>query len=78
MGSARVRKALYMPAVASLKWNPLTQQLYQRLQQRGKHAIAAMRAVMRKLLHLIYGVLKSGKPFSLDYENHEAMTPASK
>ena len=69
MGSARVRKALYMPAVASLKWNPLTQELYQRLQQRGKHSMAVMGAVMRKLLHLIYGVLKSGKPFSLDYAN---------
>lgn len=77
MGSARVRKALYMPAVASLKWNPLTQQLYQRLQQRGKHAMAAMGAVMRKLLHLIYGVLKSGKPFTLDYGNPATIVPAS-
>lgn len=78
MGNARVRKALYMPAVASLKWNPLTQQLYQRLQQRGKHSMAAMGAVMRKLLHLIYGVLKSGKPFSLDYSKHATSAPTLK
>lgn len=78
MGSARVRKALYMPAVASLKWNPLTQELYQRLQQRGKHAMAAMGAVMRKLLHLIYGVLKSGKPFSLDYGKQATMIADAK
>jgi len=62
---------------ASLKWNPLTQQLYQRLQQRGKHAMAAMGAVMQKLLHLIYGVLKSGKPFTLDYGNPGTIMPAS-
>jgi len=67
MGSARVRKALYLPAVACLKWNPLLQELYQRLRQRGKHSMAVLGAVMRKLLHLIYGVLKSGRPFSLDY-----------
>lgn len=76
MGSARVRKALYMPAVASLKWNPLIQELYQRLRQRGKHSMAALGAVMRKLLHLIYGVLKSGKPFSLDYCKQVKSLPA--
>ena len=76
MGSARVRKALYMPAVASLKWNPLIQELYQRLRQRGKHSMAALGAVMRKLLHLIYGVLKSGKPFSLDYGMQAKLLPA--
>jgi transposase len=77
MGSARVRKALYMPAVASVKWNPLIQALYERLHQRGKHSMAVLGAVMRKLLHLIYGVLKSGKPFSLDYGKHSAIAAAS-
>jgi transposase len=74
-GSARVRKALYMPAVAALKWNPLMQALSERLHQRGKHSMAILGAVMRKLLHLIYGVLKSGKPFSLDYGKHSAISP---
>ncbi len=77
MGSARVRKALYMPAVASVKWNPLIQALDERLHQRGKHSMAVLGAVMRKLLHLIYGVLKSGKPFSLDYGKHLAIAAAS-
>jgi transposase len=63
-----------MPAVASLKWNPLIQKLYQRLRQRGKHSMAVLGAVMRKLLHLIYGVLKSGMPFSLDYTKSSMTT----
>ena len=67
IGNARVRKALYMPAVVTLACNPILQDLRERLRQRGKHSMAILGAVMRKLLHLIYGVLKSGKPFDPNY-----------
>lgn len=36
--------------------------------------MAVLGAVMRKLLHLIYGVLKSGKPFNPDYANPSITT----
>lgn len=62
-GSARLRKALYWPAITALRCNPLVQQMAQRLQARGKHKMVIIAAAMRKLVHLAFGVLKSGKPF---------------
>ena len=36
--------------------------LAERLRARGKRPMVIVSAAMRKLLYLIYGVLKSGKP----------------
>ncbi len=33
----------------------------------GKHPMAILGALMRKLLHIVYGVLKTGKPFDPNY-----------
>ncbi len=41
--------------------------LLDRLRQKGKHLMAILGALMRKLLHIVYGVLKTGKPFDPDY-----------
>jgi hypothetical protein len=38
----------------------------ERLKEKGKPSIVIIGAVMTKLLHLIYGVLKSEKPFNPD------------
>lgn len=62
-GSARLRKALYWPAITALRCNPIIQHFAQRLQARGKHKMAIIAAAMRKLIHIAFGVLKSGKPF---------------
>lgn len=66
-GNAHLRHALYMPAIVALRWNPIVQVLAERLRQRGKHKMVIVGAAMRKLLHIVYGVLKSGKPFDPDY-----------
>jgi transposase len=63
LGSARLRKALYFPAMSALRHNPLVQALGARLRAAGKGEMVVLGAAMRKLLHLAYGVLKSGKPF---------------
>jgi transposase len=63
VGNARVRKALYLPALMALRFNPLIGKMGQRLRQRGKKEMVIVGAVMRKLMHLSYGVLKTGKPF---------------
>ena len=39
------------------------QALQQRLQRAGKAKMVIVVAAMRKLLHLVYGILKSGRPF---------------
>ncbi|MGB5635896.1 MAG: hypothetical protein WBM44_03975 [Waterburya sp.] len=36
-------------------------------QKKGKHPMAILGALMRKLLHVAYGVIKTGKPFDPNY-----------
>lgn len=62
-GSTRLRAGLYMPAIVAMTHNPAIRPLRARLQQRGKAGKQIVCAAMRKLLHIVYGVLKSDKPF---------------
>lgn len=62
-GSARVRKLLYFPAIVAKQHNPIVRAFCEQLLARGKHPMTVIAAAMRKLLHLAYGVLKSGRPF---------------
>src|SRR5579859_1014725 len=62
-GSASLRAALYMPALAAMRFNPILRVFAARLRARGMTGKAVVVAVMRKLLHLVFGVLKSGQPF---------------
>lgn len=62
-GNARLRKALWWPAIAAMKHNPRIKALADRLDSRGKPNKKIIIAAMRKLLVLAYGVLKSGRPF---------------
>jgi transposase len=63
IGAPRLRKALYFPAIAAIKYNPSIKALSVRLKQRGLCPMQIIGAAMRKLVHLAYGVLKSGRPF---------------
>jgi transposase len=63
IGNARLRKALYFPAITAIRCSPFFQAWAESLQQRGKCKMTVICAVMRKLVHLAYGVLKSEKPF---------------
>jgi len=62
-GNARLRKALYLPAMTAIRFNPLVGAFYARLVEAGKAKMAALGACMRKLLMIAYGVLKSRTPF---------------
>jgi transposase len=62
-GNSRLRRALYFPAMVAMRHNPAVHALAERLRARGKRPMVIVGAAMHKLLHLIYGVLKSGKPF---------------
>ena len=66
-GRSQLRKAFFMPALVALRYNPILIQLKQRLTNAGKSKMTIVGAAMRKLVHLIYGVLKSGVPFDADY-----------
>jgi transposase len=58
---------LYFPAMTALRFNPLIRALRDRLQERGKAKMSILGAAMRKLLHIVFGVLKSGRPFDPNF-----------
>lgn len=57
-----------MPAVVAKTHNPHVRAIYERLIARGKPKMSALGAAMRKLVHLCFGVLHSGKPYSTDWK----------
>jgi transposase len=66
-GNANLRKILYMPAISAKHWNPIVKQFCERLFQSGLRPMEVIGAAMHKLLHLVYGVLKTGRPFDPEY-----------
>lgn len=66
-GPAHLRKLLYLPAVMAIRWNPHVKALYERMRDRGKSKMAGIGAAMRKLAHLCFGVVKSGKPYDANW-----------
>ena len=67
-GRSELRTCLYMPAVVALKHNSVICALKERLDERRLPKSAIIVAAMRKLLHMVYGVLKSQKPFDPEYD----------
>jgi transposase len=65
IGNPRLRKALYFPALTSIRHCPQIQAFRQRLMDAGKNKMQVVGAVMHKLIRIIYGVLKSGQPFDI-------------
>lgn len=66
-GRASIRATLYLPAVVAKRHNPILRAYAERLAQHGLCKMQVVVAVMRKLLHLIYGILKSEQPFDPHY-----------
>jgi transposase len=71
-GQARIRKALYMPSLVSMQYNPVIIGFSQRLTKKAKNGKVIVCAVMRKLVHIIFGVLKSGRPFDANFGSKTA------
>ena len=67
-GRSELRACLYMPAIVAMTHNPVVRALKERLQKRQLPTMAIVVACMRKLLHIVYGVLKSQRPFDPDYD----------
>ena len=66
-GDPRLRKALYMPMLSALSFNPAIRAFCQRLKANGKPGKSYVCAAMRKLIHIAFAILKSGKPFDPNY-----------
>lgn len=66
-GNIRLRKALYMPALVASQRNPAVKALYDRLKSKSKNGLIIACACMKKLVHIMFGVIKSNKPFDPAY-----------
>lgn len=62
-GNRYLRRALYMPALSAVRWDPYMKGFYEALQQRHKTKLQAIVAVARKMLHAIYGIFRSNTPY---------------
>lgn len=66
-GNASLRKALYFPAITALSVCPSMQAFGARLNAKGKPKMVVIGAVMRKLVHIVYGVLKHGSSYNTNW-----------
>lgn len=65
-GHTAARRSLYMPGMVAKRHNPVIITMAKRLENKGLAPKAIVGASMRKLVHLIYGVVKSGRPFQAE------------
>lgn len=80
-GNDLVRHYLWMAAKCASLHNPAIRALYQRQRAAGKRGDVALGHCMRKLLHLVYAVWKTDRPFNPlhhPWENSSAETPPEK
>jgi transposase len=66
-GNDLVRSYLWNAARSAIQHNPAIRALYRRLKSKGKRGDVAIGHCMRKLLHLVFAVWKTNRPFD---ENH--------
>jgi transposase len=63
-GRAGIRRCLYMAAVVAMQCNPPIKAFAARLKARGKPALVVITAVMRKMIIILNGILKTGLPWA--------------
>jgi transposase len=63
VGNRHLRRALFMPAIVAVRFEPRIRAFYEKLLARGKKPMQANVAVMRKLLHAIHGMLHNDQDF---------------
>lgn len=62
-GNRHVRRVLYLAAMAAVRWQSCFRWFHDRLLARGKKRRQSLVAVMRKMLHAVYGILRHRQPF---------------
>jgi transposase len=67
LGNSKLRRALYMPATVLRRHNAHVAAWSNAIALRTGSKKAALGAVMRKLIHIIFGVLKHRQPFNPSY-----------
>jgi transposase len=79
-GNDLVRSYLWNAARTAIRYNPAVRALYRRLKAKGKRGDVAIGHCMRKLLHLVFAVWKTDRPFDPKHFAWEARdeNPSSK
>lgn len=73
-----VRRYLWMTALSAVQCNPAVRALYRRVAAKNpEHKAIAIGHAMRKLLHLVFALWKTGKPFDPEHYPWEAATPVA-
>jgi transposase len=75
-GNGRLRTALYMATLAAARYNPSLRAFYQRLRAAGKPTKVARCATARKLLHLVWAMVKKQEPYrapAVEQLEHQAV-----
>jgi len=67
-GNSYLRHAIFMCTLSAVQENRVIRNHYQKQLKRGKEEMVAIGSCMRKMVHLIYGILKSGEPFDPYYQ----------
>ncbi len=74
-GNDLVRRYLWMAALSAIRFNPAVRALYTRVvAKHPQHKAVAVGHAMRKLLHLVFAIGKTGRPF--DRDHYPWQTPA--
>jgi len=71
-GNARIRKLLYYPTLNAVNHNPIIESYYEKLISKDKEKMVAVVACMRKLLHIVVGVIKNQAEFDPNWEAKKA------
>jgi transposase len=66
-GNDLVRMYLWNAAFSAIQNNPAVRSLYRRLRAKGKRGDVALGHCMRKLLHLVFAIWKTAKPFDANH-----------
>jgi transposase len=63
MGSKKIRKVLYMSSLVVKNSNSRFENFVQKLEKKGKPPKVVIVAIMRKLMHIFFGILKNNATF---------------
>lgn len=68
-GNGRLRTFLYMGTLTAARYNPTIKAFYQSLRQEQHKPVKVARcACARKMLHLVFAIIKSGQPYQAAYQ----------
>ena len=67
LGSSALRKSFYMAAMVAIRYNKRIEPFIARLKLNGKAPKSIICAVMRKLAHFVFGIIKNQRPFEENF-----------